>query len=289
MKTKAITHQKKVLKEKSVIVNTKELSKMKKVTVISFIIMIIIVAIAVFKASSDIRVQFKLMRLQQKYEKLLKEHEILQEKYEDLKSGNTRNLQYIDECKEQIVALTEINSELEKQNKSLASSNEEYYNKIQEYTNREELFDKYEYALIRKDGSRTDITYDQLKTVEELCEEKDIDTDLILSICMVESSGTEKARNSTSTASGYGQILAGTGKYVYEKVMKAGVYNHQLALDGDTNLQMMVNYIDYLDNRSGSLYKVIESYRGDPSDLSSYISKIDGYLAKKNKSVDSLN
>ena len=85
--------------------------------------------------------------------------------------------------------------------------------KVENLSNLEELFDKYEYAIIDKYENRTDITYEQILTLEDLVKEYPInDTDLILSIIMTESRGIETAQNSESTAKGYGQLLNSTAK-----------------------------------------------------------------------------
>lgn len=222
--------------------------------------------------------------LSDQYEKLYTEYEAMCEEYNS-------NIYYTKDCEEAITDLSILVDDLDKQSKSLVISNQNYYEQIQIYEQREELFDKYEYAIIRTDGTRTDITYDQLITLESLTQERDIDTDLILSITMVESDGVESARSSRSTASGYGQFIYGTGEFVYEDLMNAGTYKHEYALDGSTNFEMMVNYIDYLEDiHDNNLYAVIRNYRGkDGKILENYINKIDNFLKNKDKSVDQIN
>lgn len=292
MKTKAKTKgrvKSTVVSDPMVILTPRNFKRIKNRSKICTAIAIVAIALSVLAFGTYFNNAINLVNVCKKYEKLSDEYNALYEQYEDLYNKTARSGKYIEDCEQQIVSLCEINSELEEQNKSLVASNDEYCDIITRLRKREELFDKYEYAITRSDGSRTDITYEQLKTVEQLCKEKDIDTDLILSICMVESSGTENAKNGSSTARGYGQILSGTGEYVYEKLMKAGNYDHSLAYNGDLNLKMVIEYIDYLDERNSSLYGVIENYRGDPSDLDNYITKLDKYLSTKGKSVAQLS
>jgi exonuclease VII small subunit len=240
----------------------------------------------------------QLLEAQAKYDELLSEKEALTsdynelyETYEAMYSDYTSSLEYVSQCETTIQQLNEVVDELDEQAKSLATSNEEYYQTIQQYEQREELFDKYEYAIERTNGTRTDITYEQLINLEELTAEKNVDTDLVLSICMVESNGIEDAKNPISTARGYGQFLASSGKYVYEDIMEAGVYDHSYALNGDTNFTMMVYYLDYLEDKfSGNLYKCIEFYRGrDGEILEDYMEKINSFLNNSSKSIASLN
>lgn len=230
-------------------------------------------------------------QLNDKYESLTNQYDNLYESYDGIYNEYMNNINYANKCQDNIVKLNELVQELTEQSNSLVQSNDEYFALIQQYEQREELFDKYEYAIMRTNGTRTDITYDQLINLEQVAEEKDIDVDLVLSISMVESEGTEKVCNSSSTARGYGQILNTTGKFIYEKIMNKGTYNHDYALNGYTNFEMMVNYLRYLENTNGSnLYATIRNYRGEGgSVLSSYIRKIDNYLENCGKSIASLN
>lgn len=232
----------------------------------------------------------KYKTLANEYLTLQNEYTVLYESYSEMYGEYVSNIEYAEKCQDNIAKLAETVEELNSQNVSLVESNEQYFNLIQQYEQREELFDKYEYAIVRTNGTRTDITYDQLINLESVAEEKDIDIDLVLSIAMVESSGTENAVNSASSARGYGQIVQGTGKMVYEKIMKEGKYNHDYALDGDTNFKMMVHYLRYLeDNNSSNMYATIRGYRGEGgSILDSYIRKIDNYLSHSGKSVATL-
>ena len=182
--------------------------------------------------------------------------------------------------------LTKISEELDFQNQKLVESNQQYFEELSTLRKRTELYDKYEYALIDKSGKRTDITYDQLVTLKTLVKESKIpDEDLILAWIMTESNGVETAKNETSTAKGYGQFLDGTSRFVYTSLLNKSGWNSSVALEGNTNIEMMVAYIDYLyEKNNGDLYQIMKDYRGK-QDISGYVSKIDSYLAKSNKSV----
>lgn len=204
-----------------------------------------------------------------------------------------QNYEYLDNSYDSVVQtmvqLTEIAYDLDNQNKSLVQTNETYLSELEEFKLRDELFNKYEYALVNN-NKRTDITYDQLVTLEELLEDSYIkDQDLILALVMTESSGNEKATNDTSTAKGYGQFLDGTSNFVYTKLMNEKNWNPNIAFDGTTNLEMMVEYIDYLyEKNNGDLYEIIKDYRGK-EDITNYVAKIDSYLENVDKSVHEIS
>lgn len=189
--------------------------------------------------------------------------------------------------------IAEVANTLDEENIKLNNECVELQSTIKEYEEREELFDEYEYALIRNDGTRTDITYERLENLESLVEEKNLNKDtidLVLGLSMTESSGNEDAKNAESTASGLGQILEGTGRYIYETLMGngKGTYNHSMALDGSLNLEMMTYYLAYLgDKYNNNISLVLNEYRGinDPP----YFKKLNKYLARAGTSVSSIS
>ena len=132
----------------------------------------------------------KYQELETKFKNLQANSEYLAAKYEDM--SNT------------IAELTSSLTILEDENMSLVESNETYYQELVKFSEREELFNKYEYAIYNKANKRTDITYEQLTKLEDLVLDTNIqDEDLILSIIMTESTGKEKAQSTISTAKGY--------------------------------------------------------------------------------------
>ena len=221
------------------------------------------------------------MEYEEKLQAAQKDYNLLKTNYEYLAS------QY-DSFNNTINELTAIAQTLDEENQSLVESNQNYSERLAEFETREELYNKYEYALVDS-GERTDITYDQLQTLETLVEESSInDEDLILSWIMTESGGNEKARNMSSTAKGYGQFLDSTSKFVYTELLNKSNWTSSVALDGDINLEMMVAYIDYLyEVNDGNLYEIIRDYRGK-QDISGYVAKIDSYLENAGKSVEEI-
>ena len=188
--------------------------------------------------------------------------------------------------------VSEIAYQLDQQNRTLNDDLNDALEKIKQYESREELFDSYEWALFRENGSRTDISYNDIVTLEELVDEKDLsdDTvDLVLAMAMTESNGNANARNISSSAVGLGQFLSGTGRFVYTSLMGNDVYNHQeTATDSETNLEMMVYYLEYLDVKNNhNIERVISCYRGIESP--SYKYKINSYLAKNDLSLATID
>lgn len=151
----------------------------------------------------------------------------------------------------------------------------------------EELLNKYSFALYTSSGQRNDITPDILRLAEQMCQEQDINCNLWLSLVMTESEGKANAKNRSSTATGLGQLLAGTGKYVYEDIMGngKGTYNHSMAYDPVLNTRMSITLLGYLKRHRGSMYGAIQEYRGK-KDISGYTSVMNRWLSRSGMSVN---
>ena len=195
------------------------------------------------------------------------------------------------ELTDYLAAMTATAIELEEENRDLISDNtqlakewDEMDAQLVEWRERTELYDKYEYAIIRNDGTRTDINYDDFRYLEDIAKENGISQDgidLCLSFVMAESNGIEKAANPSSSARGYGQLLSSTGRTAWTKLMgRTEPYDHNsMALDGRTNLEMTMMTIDYLDEYyHGNATSVVTSYRG--AWVQSYVDKLNRYLAR---------
>lgn len=224
---------------------------------------------------------------------------VASEKYDTLMADNqsliAENQSLSSTYNDAILILSDVSQiayQLDQQNRTLNDDLNDALEKIKQYESREELFDSYEWALFREDESRTDISYNDIVTLEELVDEKDLsdDTvDLVLAMAMTESNGNANARNISSSAVGLGQFLSGTGRFVYTSLMGNDVYNHQeTASDSETNLEMMVYYLEYLDVKNNhNIERVISCYRGIESP--SYKYKINSYLAKNDLSLATID
>ena len=266
----------------------KENYKLRKILILLVVCLGLSIAAVAFFATSYITEKANSIELENEYNQVNAAYNTLQATYDGMYDEYEDMYNYTLECEDTISQMYDILTEIEAENESLVESNDYYVDQLDELTKRSELYDKYEYC-ITYGGERTDITYDQLETVESLCEEKGVDEDLVLAIVMVESTGDETACNSSSSARGYGQFLKSTGEFVYEDLMNAGTYNHDYALDGTTNLTMMVNLLEYMEDNTSSTTEMIKWYRGEGgSVLTSYINKINSYLSQVGKSVYTL-
>lgn len=152
------------------------------------------------------------------------------------------------------------------------------------------LLDTYHYALYDTGGRRTDITSDLLKYLETKCQEWGLNPHFVLGVMMTESEGHANAKNPSSTASGLGQTLRGTGKSVWEDILGhgKGSYNHSMAFDPYVSTDMTVAYLGTLVRQRGGLHRAIQSYRGK-NNVKSYESSINSYMQKGGVSLYSLN
>ena len=224
---------------------------------------------------------------------------VASEKYDTLMADNqsliAENQSLSSTYNDAVLILSDVSQiayQLDQQNRTLNDDLNDALEKIKQYESREKLFDSYEWALFREDGSRTDISYNDIITLEELVDEKDLsdDTvDLVLAMAMTESNGNANARNISSSAVGLGQFLSGTGRFVYTSLMGNDVYNHQeTASNSETNLEMMVYYLEYLDVKNNhNIERVISCYRGIESPTYKY--KINSYLAKNDLSLATID
>ena len=159
----------------------------------------------------------------------------------------------------------------------LSEVNHNYVDELNELRSRSELYDKYEYVLVNSQG-RTDVTYAQIRLGQDLMASKGYDPDLLFGTIFVESRGVESAKNANSTASGYGQFLSSTGKWIYEDYLGLGTYDpNTTPFDGDNNIKMMVGYYEYLYNRTGgSTLDMVAAYSGGGKEYAStYLSKVE--------------
>lgn len=187
-----------------------------------------------------------------------------------------------------ISAITlDLNKEVKASNKIVKN----YKKQLDKLEKNKKLLSSYGWALYNEDRKKTDISFDNIINLQELVKKRGLDedtVDLILSICMTESDGNTNCTNPESTARGLGQFLNGTGRMVYTQLMGHSGYNHDIAFDAQTNLDMMVYFLEYLNKKeNGDIHAVIDRYRGLKS--SSYKAKINSYLLKNNKSLASIN
>lgn len=266
----------------------KKVKRLQRKLLVSRVVSVITTTIAISFIAISIKYGNLYYQEVDKREDLITENLTLSKKLEE----KTRDYEFayntVEEISGTIEQLRSISEELDKENKSLAKSNEEYWNELQPLRERKELYEEFEWALVDH-GARTDITYEQLKTLPDLLKDKKVNSEhLVLAFAMTESRGQEDAQNASSSAKGYGQFLNSTSRFVYTSLMGKSNWTPSVALDGDISLEMICEYINYLYEKSGrDLTRTITAYRGlyDPG----YIGKINSYLAKSGTSVSQLN
>lgn len=250
-----------------------------KIANIAFFAVAVLLALAVTIGISAV---VKINALQNQVDTLYSENQRLIQENEQIKTEAKIVADSLNDISEEFKSVSEVSTDLDNENQLLLEACQSKDDIISEYEERSELFDKYEFAILDKNGDRTDIKYSDIKMLNELCEEKGLNNntvDLVLAIVMTESSGDQYAKNTSSTATGFGQFLSGTGSFVYKKLMGNDSYNHsQIATSGTDNLEMMIYYLEYLNNEcNGNIGEVINKYRGIND--RSYKYKINEYLS----------
>lgn len=126
-----------------------------------------------------------------------------------------------------------------------------------------DLAKKYEYVMYDWQGP-SDVTIDLVEYGYNLMVSKNMNPDILFAVIEVESQGHANNVNSSSGASGLGQFMKGTGRYIYEDVLKLGTYDHSTTpLDPKVNIQMMVTYLEILHNqKDGNVKEMMRSYSG---------------------------
>ena len=198
----------------------------------------------------------------------------------DMDSLNTD----LNTAKDTISGLSDVAVNLEQENTNMKATIEE----LETLKQRAELYDKYEYALVRQDGSRTDVDYDYILTLEKLAEQEGLGNDavaLVLAISYNESRGYADLKNSQSSAAGLCGLLKSTAEYSYENLLNYGSFTPELVYDPLLNLEMAMSYIAYLKENTDSNYELLVAYRGDANDKS-WFSNIEKHVGKSISKLD---
>lgn len=177
--------------------------------------------------------------------------------------------------------------DLDLQTMELAKTNQSYVDELTEFREREELYDKYEYAIM-DEGRRTDLKYAEIKLGEQLMVEKGHDPHLMFGSIMVESNANPLAVNKGSGATGYGQFLNSSAKWVWTTLMGNSGYYPDLRKDGEANIRMMATYYDYLYRTQGSTLNVIKYYSGNSTyeGALKYLARVNKYTSKVGVVID---
>lgn len=115
-------------------------------------------------------------------------------------------------------------------------------------------------------------------TVFEECEKYFLSPSLVFSLIKVESTYNPKAYNPKSGASGYGQFLPSTARWVYEEKLGLGKFSNDKSFDPTINIKMTCWYLRYqINGHGGDVRAALEFYGGcgdDAEFASQYTSSI---------------
>lgn len=206
----------------------------------------------------------------------------LTEKVNTLTSANVNMMEQINNHNNIVSELRNIIEEQDQQLINLSNKNKSMVDELNQLRTRSELYNKYEYAVIDEIGMRTELTYEEIQLGEELMLAKGYDPHLMMGTIMVESHGNPLAVNSSSGATGYGQFLNSTAKWVWTNLMGNNSYHSDIRKNGESNIRMMAEYYDYLYNTVGSTFAVIKCYSGNSTDYGAagYLRKINNHTSR---------
>lgn len=123
------------------------------------------------------------------------------------------------------------------------------------------IMNKY-WFVYRDRPANSTMCYSHLLKLDETAKKVDINPYLVLSMFKLESQWNSQAKNAVSTARGYGQILEGTGRAVWTKILNKSGYSHDMALDPYINIEMGTSYLAYKVHAEG-LNNALIGYSGN--------------------------
>ena len=130
----------------------------------------------------------------------------------------------------------------------------------------DQVIDQYDYVMYDSTGSRNDMTEDLVYYGYDLATRFGFNPDLLFGIIMVESEGHANAYNSSTGATGLGQIISTTGSYICKTMMNCD-YDHSYSpYVPEINMSIIATYLEYLYKKyDGSTMDVIKEYSGSGS------------------------
>ena len=169
--------------------------------------------------------------------------------------------------------------DIDGQLKQVASVNESYVDELNLLRSRSELYDKYEYAIF-DNGERTALTYEEIEYGEQLMLANGYDPNLMFGTIMVESRANPEAVNKDSGATGYGQFLDSTAKWVWTRILGNDSYYSDIRKNGKANIQMMAAYYDHLYSIYDDTFTVMKLYSGNSTNEGAhkYIARVNNFV-----------
>lgn len=131
---------------------------------------------------------------------------------------------------------------------------------------------KYDVIIAKAKSYGTDVSYLDYEFLDYVFEEADkynVNPYVILGIISGESNFYARAKNKKSSATGLGQMVEGTGKYIHTSVLGYKTpYNHESQKDPRVSIKYMLGYFKYLKK-----YNSYDSALGEYCGSKSYYSK----------------
>ena len=111
------------------------------------------------------------------------------------------------------------------------------------------------------------VTIDLLVYTDERCKEYNINPHLLWAIVDIESSYQAVIDNAHSSARGLGQFLESTARTFYEKYLQYGTYDHSYAYDPYISIDLIVEYLSYLQTNYHDTKTMVRFYSGRSDDV----------------------
>lgn len=150
---------------------------------------------------------------------------------------------------------------------------------------------KEKYSAALNFSSTQDFGLNELLFTYEVCKEYSVPIEIMLAIFEKESGFYSLAKNKTSTATGYGQLIDSTAKSIYEKFLNLGTYDmsrhRELCCDKELNIRLACRLMKYNIDSYKTNWKAVERYYGhsDQSLCYSYASDINKRMSKYGSSL----
>jgi len=166
-------------------------------------------------------------------------------------------LQQMEKTQEQI----NINQEQELTIAALQEKYDTKINEIKQVTKKDvQLYNEFSYAI---EFPGSDVTLQDVKMIVDISNKENVNPHVWLSLVELESKYKSYSRSNRSSASGWGQVLSATGRYLYEDELKLGQYNHsKMGTNKEINAKMSIHYLSELIKDKGSVEKALVSYNG---------------------------
>lgn len=183
--------------------------------------------------------------------------------YESEIRALTEQLQVIEaEHEEEVRQLREdYDKEINARDETITELTDKYTKLSEEKEQTFEFYKDYWY-IFRDAPANRGITLELISYVDELCQQWDVNPQWMWAIYDLETGMDPKLDNAAgSGARGLGQVMPGTGRNIWEKILKKGSYTHTMAYDPFINAEITVTHIGR-NIAIDSMSNAIELYSG---------------------------